>query len=202
MVFDRATFIFDGNEIKNYAFGGKGGNGGYISHIFKITNVYRGGDKIKAGATIQIITKGGIVIKEHYDVEDRIRNSGIFFCVPSSVSCPDTVANSVCVEPIEAVYTIPNYYYVSDSSSNLGAPGKRYFVGFEAFGKNFKNKQEFLEFMKKYQNITIPIGAEKEEPLSRKDSVRLAQLKVIFEGEAKYWQQQQPNSPADTTKQK
>jgi ABC-type phosphate transport system substrate-binding protein len=75
-------------------------------------------------------------------------------------------------------------------------------VGFEAFGKNFKNKQEFLEFMKKYQNITIPIGAEKEEPLSRKDSVRLAQLKVIFEGEAKYWQQQQPNSPADTTKQK
>lgn len=150
IVFDKSTFIFEGEIIKSEEYDN------YTSNIVKIVKIFRGADSIKLG-TIEVVTMGG----KNTNIEDMKiwgkTGSGIYFCHNHSPQKVKT-DNEIRVSPIEIVscFRMENWY---EPNSEIR---KKIGYGFKAFGKIFSSKEEFYQFLSQYPNITIPTEEEKK----------------------------------------
>lgn len=170
----RAAFIFEGEVIDtSKVFWSKTlyyGRATYQSVIVKIDKIFRGNPQINEG-TIELINYTPVaepIIMTELGKEDKIvgyedkprymnltiGSKGIFFCAPLSLDTANpnqSHANSVTDN---AVIVRP---YSIDPQDFI------YFPSYYGLLRNFGNNKKVYEYLKRFENITIPDEEIKEE---------------------------------------
>ena len=182
-----SDFIFEGDVVEGSNFIDTTLHKLYRSDVIKITKIISGNNLIKTG-TIEVIDdledvavdpKFGIyyIPKNHHNaaIDMPGKGRGIYFGkqAPSSINNPNvyiskgddykpskgtikTFDNTITVI-VSAATDLNLKKYFEQGSSKVA------FIGIRAFGKDFKTKEEYYQFLSKYPNITIPKDTTNEK---------------------------------------
>ena len=149
--FNRAEFIFEGRVINRKLY--NPGPDLITWNIVEITNIFKGGEKLKPG-TVNIVTIGGTKIDKDgkitmMDVSDvqGLGGSGVYFCFTDK---RDLVTDT----------TTTNTFNLTMWGQIMYNKAKYFSAG--GFDKWFKSREELYEFLSKYPGVTIPKEKKKK----------------------------------------
>ena len=167
--FRKADFIFEGENIESYNYLSNDSTKVYSTGVIRITEIYKGGDKLKAGKIRLIMDAGSYTdiriengVDKSFSLDYNLNSScdlgrkNIYFCTVSDFpkgSLDIKIDNNIVVKLLR------NEPYANLCFSDTED------YNFEMYGLNnlyFKTKQDFYDYASKFRHISIPGSVKKK----------------------------------------